>query len=99
MHQFHENAARTRQPAKDNVATKRFLITVFKYGLGVVLLAYVIWRNWNAPPGSESPGLADALSRPIQILPLLLAGVICLSGVLLTFLRWYVLVRAQQLPF
>jgi uncharacterized membrane protein YbhN (UPF0104 family) len=76
--------------------TKRLLINACKYGLGIALLGYVVWRNW-APPGGN--GLAAALQRPVQVLPLALAAGICLASVLLTFVRWYVLVRAVELPF
>lgn len=77
--------------------TKQLLINLCKYGLGLGILAYVIWRNWS--PAGGSPGLADALQRPIQLVPLLLACTICTVGVVLTFIRWYILVRAQELPF
>src|SRR5262245_34179794 len=70
---------------------KQFLVNFCKYGLGLGLLVWVISKNWN--------GLAEALSRPLQITPLLLAILVYLSAVLLTFVRWYVLVRAQDLPF
>jgi uncharacterized protein (TIRG00374 family) len=78
--------------------SKRTIWSAGKYGLGFALLAWVIWRNWSPPEGS-GPGLADALQRPIQALPLVLAVLCCLFGVTLTFVRWYVLVRAQDLPF
>jgi uncharacterized membrane protein YbhN (UPF0104 family) len=48
---------------------------------------------------SSSPGLRAALSRPLQLGPLTLAVAFYGVGVLLTFYRWYVLVRAQELPF
>src|SRR5438552_3485224 len=78
--------------------TKRTIWSAGKYGLGFALLAYVIWRNWGPREGG-GPGLAEAFQRPIQWLPLALAGICCLCGLVLTFVRWYVLVRAQDLPF
>ena len=81
---------------------KRFLITSLKYGLGLGLLAYVIWRNL-APASGQ--GLQSVVQRhfiegePIHTGPLILACFIYLAGVLLTFVRWYILVRAQELPF
>jgi uncharacterized protein (TIRG00374 family) len=78
---------------------KQFLWTAGKYALGLGLLAFVIWRNWAPAPGSGGVGIADAIQKPLQITPLVLASVICLASVLLTFVRWYVLVRAQDLPF
>jgi uncharacterized protein (TIRG00374 family) len=87
--------------------TKQILSSAAKYGLGIALLAYVLWTNW--------PGLTRALEEPLreQGLPLTLANVLslirvgpltlailfCLAGVLLTFVRWYLLVCAQGLPF
>lgn len=87
--------------------TKHILSSAAKYGLGIALLAYVLWTNW--------PGLTSALKEPLQeqglpftlanvlslvrIGPLTLAILFCLAGVLLTFVRWYLLVRAQGLPF
>lgn len=70
---------------------------LLKYSLGLGLLAYVIIRNWE--PSNGSPGLAGALARPIQLVPLILAALALLASSLLTFVRWYVLVRAQDLPF
>jgi glycosyltransferase 2 family protein len=61
-------------------------------------VAYVVWRNWSAP-GETGFGLAEAVRQPLQLLPLVLAGLLCLVSVLLTSVRWYVLVRAQELPF
>jgi uncharacterized protein (TIRG00374 family) len=84
--------------ARGEPVSKRLVWTGCKIVLGLVLLAFVIWRNWSPPEGS-GPGLADALQRPVQVVPLVLAAGFCLAGVLLTFVRWYVLVRAQDLPF
>lgn len=81
---------------------KRILIAGLKYGLGFGLLSFVIWRNW-APASGQ--GLQAVVQRhfiagePIHYVPLALATVIYLTGVLLTFVRWYILVRAQELPF
>lgn len=78
---------------------KQTLINAGKYGLGIVLLAYVVWRNWRPAPGSGGVGLADALQRPFQITPFVFANLIFTVSLFLTFVRWYVLVRAQDLPF
>jgi uncharacterized protein (TIRG00374 family) len=76
---------------------KRLLIALLKYGLGIGLLAWVIYQHWHGKDGGV--GLADALQQDIHYGPLILAAMICLGSVLLTFLRWYILVRAQDLPF
>jgi uncharacterized protein (TIRG00374 family) len=79
------------------VHNRQLLGVLLKYGLGIGLLAWVIWVNWS--PTDESPGLRSALEHPINVAPFVLAAVICLLSILLTFIRWYVLVRAQGLPF
>jgi uncharacterized membrane protein YbhN (UPF0104 family) len=76
---------------------KQVLVTVGKYGVGLALLTWVLWVYWR--PGDGSPGLADALHQHIRPWPLVLAVGACLTIVLLTFVRWFVLVRAQNLPF
>jgi uncharacterized protein (TIRG00374 family) len=75
------------------------LVTALKYGVGFGLLGGWIWLKWTAPPGSPEPGIADILQRPPNVMALALAAGICLASALLTFVRWFVLVRAQDLPF
>src|SRR5262249_24521893 len=77
-----------------SLVPKKLLITLLKYGLGFGLLAWVVYANWDG-----ENGLGQALEKPIRVAPLILATVICLTSVLLTFVRWYILVRAQDLPF
>jgi uncharacterized protein (TIRG00374 family) len=77
--------------------TRQFLVHLAKYAVGLALLAFVVWRNWEAPAGGV--GIADAIQRPVQLVPLTLALSICALGLLLTFIRWYFLVRALDLPF
>ena len=75
--------------------TKRLLINGLKYAVGITLLAYMVWRNWTPPTGI---GLKDVLDMPMKVAPLILAALILTVGVLLTFFRWFILVRAQELP-
>jgi uncharacterized protein (TIRG00374 family) len=78
----------------------RIVWNLFKYGLGLGLLAYIIWQYWSYEgPNGEPMGLVNAVGKPVHFGPLLLAACICLLTTLLTFVRWYVLVRAQDLPF
>jgi hypothetical protein len=77
---------------------KRFLINFLKVAFGVGLFAWVIGAHWNPSPGG-APGLGEALTGPMQWLPLSLAAAFYLTGLLSTFIRWYFLVRAQDLPF
>jgi uncharacterized protein (TIRG00374 family) len=83
--------------------TKRWLINGCKYGVAFGLLAWVIGKNWR-PAGQ--PGLGDIWDeyvvegKPIPHLEFFfLALVLCLASVLLSFVRWFVLVRAVGLPF
>jgi uncharacterized protein (TIRG00374 family) len=69
------------------------------YGLGILALAWVVWRNWYPSPDGQSPGLVNALSKQIHWGSLLLGAAFFLPGLLLQFIRWYILVRAQALPF
>jgi uncharacterized protein (TIRG00374 family) len=77
---------------------RAILSTLLKYGLGISLLAFLISRNWGPGPKGE-PGLGEVLQRPMQWGPLFLAMVICTVSLLLSFVRWYFLVRATELPF
>ncbi len=82
---------------------KRTLWNLFKYCLALGLLAYVIWRNWGAP--DQEGSLAYVWQRhliegqPIHYGCFVLATVFYAAAVLLTFVRWWYLVRAQDLPF
>jgi glycosyltransferase 2 family protein len=78
---------------------RKWLKTALMYGIGLALLAYVIGSNWEPKAGSAGVGLKTTFSRPNrwEYFPLA-AGCIGL-GVSITFVRWYILVRAQDLPF
>jgi glycosyltransferase 2 family protein len=83
--------------------TKRLLIILCKYGLAFGLLTWVIWKYWR-PEGQ--PGLGDLWDEHVvegKPIPhpefFFLALVLCLASVLLSFVRWFVLVRAVDLPF
>ena len=79
---------------------KRFLILFLKYGVGLGLLAWVIHAYWHIPsPDGEEVGLAGVFERPVRWHYFILAALIALTSVLITFVRWYHLVRAQDLPF
>jgi len=78
--------------------TRTILVSAAKYGLGLGLLAFYVRQQWG--PGADgSPGLSEILGWPMHFGPLLLAVAISLVSLQLTFVRWWVLVRAQDLPF
>jgi uncharacterized membrane protein YbhN (UPF0104 family) len=82
--------------------SKQTAFNAFKYALAFGLLGWVIWSNWAPDSGK---GLGYVWQRHVQEgqpinLPFLLAGLLLYAAAaLLTFVRWYVLVRAQGLPF
>ncbi len=87
--------------------SKRILWNTFKYLLAIGLLTYVSWSNWSPTDkaGNALPGLKDVWEehfvqgKPIHTEFLLLAAAVASAAVLLTFVRWYILVRAVDLPF
>jgi uncharacterized protein (TIRG00374 family) len=87
-------------PREISSVTKPAVKIALQYGLGFALLAWVVWSNWRvyADDGTEV-GLAAALSRPLNWPAFLAAFLIYSAAAALTFVRWYVLVRAQDLPF
>lgn len=78
---------------------KRRLFAGLQYALGIGLYSFYIWKYWKPPEGTAGVGIRDILNGPLTIPPLVLAVLVYALGVLLTFWRWFVLVRAQELPF
>ena len=79
----------------------RFVNVTLRYGLGFALLALIVWRYWEVldEKTGEQVGLSVVLTRSLQWSSLALGFVACTCAVLATFVRWYLLVRAQDLPF
>jgi len=70
---------------------------LLKYGIGFGLLAYVLITNWN--PKGENPGIGGLLEQTPDLgvfIGLAAIAVVCTS---LQFVRWFLLVRALNLPF
>ncbi|MBX9624408.1 MAG: flippase-like domain-containing protein [Gemmataceae bacterium] len=70
---------------------------LLKYGIGFGLLAFVVWRNWE--PKGTSPGIRGLLEQTpdwAAFAALTALLVLCTS---IQYARWYVLVRALDLPF
>ncbi len=82
--------------------SRRLFWNLFKYALAFGVLAWVIAQNWQ--PGSDS-GLEHVWSKhavrgePVDGTALALASAILTAALLVTLVRWYVLVRAQGLSF
>lgn len=91
-----------RDKTKGFPVNRKFLWNLFKYVLAFGLLAFVVWRNWQ--PGSET-GLQHVWNKhavegkPIAFGSLALGFSLLGLSTLVTFIRWYYLVRAQDLPF
>jgi glycosyltransferase 2 family protein len=76
--------------------TLSVLWTVCKYVVALGLLVATVLMNL---PGLTKIWTEHVLTGKIHWDSLALAGVICLLSTLLTFVRWYFLVRAVKLPF
>ncbi len=83
--------------------SKRILLDALKYVLAFGLLGVIIWRNWGEP--DDGKGLAYVWQRhavqgfPVDLTAFGLALTCFAAAVLLTFIRWFFLVRAAGLPF
>src|SRR5436305_1570477 len=77
---------------------------VAKYLVAAALLALVVWMNWGHPENAADRGLGYVWQhhvlqgQPINYGALGLAFVFLGLAVPITFVRWWVLVRAQDLP-
>jgi uncharacterized protein (TIRG00374 family) len=89
-------------PLQETLVSKRTIFNLGKYLLAFGLLAYVVYANWSPASGK---GLGYVWQRhvvegyPIHAGFLALGFAIFTASILLTLVRWYILVRAQDLPF
>ena len=87
--------------------SKRFVLNLVKYLLALGLLTYVVWTNWDPNPGNpeKSQGLKYVWQvhfvegKPVHFGFMALAGLLLTASLLISFVRWHLLVRAQDLPF
>jgi hypothetical protein len=78
-----------RKYGREHAALLKLLL---KYGLGFALLGYVIIDNWTA--------LGNVFRETtFHTAPLMMATLIAAVGLMITFLRWHLLVCAVGLPF
>jgi uncharacterized protein (TIRG00374 family) len=77
--------------------SKKFLIDILKTAVGLGLLAYVINANWN--PRNGGPGIKNLLNQTPNFG--YIAAIAVLTGITVScqIVRWYLLVRALDLPF
>ena len=75
----------------------KWVIPFLKYGVGFGLLGYVIYKYWG--PRADGPGLEQLLNGPIAFEWLLFAALFMATAASLQLYRWYLLVRALDLPF
>lgn len=81
----------------------KWLVPFLKYGVGFGLLAFVISKYWdpktNPDTGAVTPGIGGLLQGPIAFEWLAVAALLMASAAALQIYRWYLLVRALDLPF
>ena len=76
---------------------KKLLITLVKIGISASILAYLVWNAVQSRPHGENV-FAELVSRPKHWGMLAGAWIMCFSAVMLTFIRWWYLVRALEVP-
>src|SRR5689334_16244812 len=74
---------------------------LLKYGIGFGLLAWVISKYWDDKVigSTTTPGLRTLLNGAIEYQWLAASAVLVAAAISLQLFRWYVLVRALDLPF
>ena len=89
----------------------KWVVPFLKYGIGFALLVYVISRYWerketvkiDPETGLETvlvtPGIGELLQGPIAFEWLAGAALLMVGAAALQIFRWYLLVRALDLPF
>ncbi|MDW8198611.1 MAG: lysylphosphatidylglycerol synthase transmembrane domain-containing protein, partial [Gemmataceae bacterium] len=82
---------------------QKWLVAFLKYVVGFGLLAYVIYKYWDSKTdpqtGDITPGIGELLSGPMRLEWLLVAALLMATAATLQLYRWYLLVRALDLPF
>lgn len=89
----------------------KWLVPFLKYGVGFGLLAFVISKYWDTKTVTKTdpatgiettlttPGIGELLQGPIAFEWLLGAALLMSGAAALQIYRWYLLVRALDLPF
>ena len=79
--------------------SNRHIRSLVFYGLGIAVLFFLIWWNWKPSSDGKWPGLANLLRMEFHWQALAIGAGCFLVALLFQFVRWFVLVRAQDLPF
>jgi len=77
----------------------KWLKPIFQYGIGFGLLAFVISKYWDPNPNNGAPGIGQLLQGSIAPEWLAVAALLMVTAAALQIYRWYLLVRALDLPF
>lgn len=76
---------------------RAWAIGLLKYGIGFGLLVYILRANWD--PKGTNPGISGLLQQTPNVLAFVSLTALAAACVSVQFYRWYVLVRALDLPF
>ncbi len=77
---------------------KRYLVIVLKIAISLAIIAFLVWRA--TLPQEDGTNVFENLKNQPKDWPLLAAACLtCAVAVVLTFVRWWYLVRTLELPF
>ena len=77
---------------------RKILFTIAKYSVSISIIGFLLYR---ATTGENSEKFRDIWTQRSQwnAMMMLLSLIIALGGLSLTFVRWFFLVRALDIPF
>jgi len=79
------------------------IVNLLKYVVGFGLLAYILRQNWDPKIAEDgkvlSPGISGLLQQTPDYLAFIGLATIAIACTSIQFVRWYILVRALDLPF
>lgn len=74
------------------------VVILLKYAIGLAILSAIVATNWDVTQNGEQVGFSALLTRTIHPGFFALGLGLTAVGVAITFVRWYYLVIAQDLP-
>jgi len=77
---------------------KRYLVTLLKIVASASIIVFLVWRA-TRPQEDGGNVFKDLRDQPKDWLLLGAACLVCATAVVLTFIRWWYLVRTLELPF